>query len=191
VRAGLGERALDDGAPIGSVDQLQRAGVGPPVVPTFTQQATTKRVKSALPTIIGIRSPASRGQRPIGGGGGHGHLLETTQQPRHVRGHDRRVRQTSDSQPASWPPDSLSACKTRQQAVRPSATVRGDAVGICLPPQAARTVGPPRTRPRRRINRAKRTARPGRSTPPKGGIGRHVVNFASPPALGAARRMPV
>jgi hypothetical protein len=28
-----------------------------------------------------------------------------------------------------------------------------------LPPQAARTVGPPRTRPRRCINRAKRTAR--------------------------------
>ena len=36
--------------------------------------------------------------------------------------------------------------------------------GLRLPPQAARTEGPPKSRPRRWINRAKRTARRGRST---------------------------
>ena len=40
--------------------------------------------------------------------------------------------------------------------------------GLRLPPQAARTEGPPRTRPRRSINRAKHTTRPGRSIPPRG-----------------------
>jgi hypothetical protein len=37
-----------------------------------------------------------------------------------------------------------------------------------LPPKPARTEGPPRTRTRRCINRAKRTTRRGRSTPPRG-----------------------
>jgi hypothetical protein len=37
-----------------------------------------------------------------------------------------------------------------------------------LLPKAARTAGPPRVRPGRWINRAKRTLRPGRSTPPEG-----------------------
>jgi hypothetical protein len=36
-------------------------------------------------------------------------------------------------------------------------------------PKVARTAGPPRTRPRRWINRAKRTLRRGRSTPPRRG----------------------
>jgi hypothetical protein len=39
-----------------------------------------------------------------------------------------------------------------------------------LPLKAARTEGPPRTRTRRPINRAKRTTRRGRSTPPSKGI---------------------
>ena len=37
-----------------------------------------------------------------------------------------------------------------------------------MPPQAARTVDPPRTRPRRRINRAKRATRPGPLHSPEG-----------------------
>jgi hypothetical protein len=39
---------------------------------------------------------------------------------------------------------------------------------VLLPPQAAWTAGPPRSRPRRWGNRAKRTTRRGRSTPPEG-----------------------
>jgi len=38
-----------------------------------------------------------------------------------------------------------------------------------VPPMAARPEGTPRTRTRRCINRAKRTARRGRTTPPEGG----------------------
>ena len=40
--------------------------------------------------------------------------------------------------------------------------------GLRSPPQAARTAGPPRTWTGRCIKRAKRTTRPGRSTPPRG-----------------------
>jgi hypothetical protein len=40
--------------------------------------------------------------------------------------------------------------------------------GLRLPPQAARAAGTPGTRPGRWINRAKRTTRPGRSTPRRG-----------------------
>src|SRR6266508_2213346 len=40
--------------------------------------------------------------------------------------------------------------------------------GLRLPPQAAWAEGTPRSRPRRWINRAKRTARRGRTTPPRG-----------------------
>ena len=48
-------------------------------------------------------------------------------------------------------------------------TIRSDQGRLRWPPQAARTVGPLRTRTGRSINRAKRTARPVRSTPPEGG----------------------
>src|SRR6266508_4464486 len=44
-----------------------------------------------------------------------------------------------------------------------------------LPPKAARTAGSPRTRTG---NRAKRTARRGRSTPPRGAVGLHSYNDA-------------
>src|SRR5215211_2447353 len=54
-------------------------------------------------------------------------------------------------------------------AVAAPTTLRGNQGGLRWPPQAARAAGPPRTRTGRSINRAKRTARPGRSTPPEGG----------------------
>jgi hypothetical protein len=41
-------------------------------------------------------------------------------------------------------------------------------VGMGMPPQAARAEGPPRSRPRRCINRAKRTTRRGRILPSGG-----------------------
>jgi streptomycin 6-kinase len=44
-----------------------------------------------------------------------------------------------------------------------------------MPPQAARTVGPPKVRTRRCINRAKRTTRRGRTTPPRGHARRPAV----------------
>jgi hypothetical protein len=47
-----------------------------------------------------------------------------------------------------------------------SPTVGGNQARPGMPPKAARTAGPPRTRPRRCINRAKRTAR--RVRPPRG-----------------------
>ena len=47
-----------------------------------------------------------------------------------------------------------------------------------MPPEAARTEGPPRTRPRRWINRAKRTARRSRTTP----RGCHALAGAFDPA---------
>jgi hypothetical protein len=51
-----------------------------------------------------------------------------------------------------------------------------------MAPEAARTAGPPTTRTRRSINRAKRTTRRGRSTPPRGGHESHggLVRAATP-----------
>jgi hypothetical protein len=68
-------------------------------------------------------------------------------------------------------PERLAAARlvdTGRSAVLLLTTLSGSRVRLRLPPQAARTEGPPRTRTRRRINRAKRTLRPGRSTPPRG-----------------------
>ena len=48
------------------------------------------------------------------------------------------------------------------------ATLRGDQARLRLPPKAARTAGPPRTGRAAWINRAKRSLRRGRSTPPRG-----------------------
>src|SRR5919197_4168282 len=46
------------------------------------------------------------------------------------------------------------------------ATLSGHQGRLRLPPQAARIEGPPRTRPCRWVDRSKRTARRGRTTPP-------------------------
>src|SRR5215208_4909794 len=71
---------------------------------------------------------------------------------------------------------------------RPSScgtTLRGSQGRLRLPPQAARTAGPPRTRTGRSINRAKRTLRPGRSTPPRG---RHTAPDAPNPRRPCMKR---
>jgi hypothetical protein len=47
-------------------------------------------------------------------------------------------------------------------------TLRGNQGRFEMPPQAARAAGPPRSRTRRWINRAKRSTRRGCSTPPRG-----------------------
>jgi hypothetical protein len=54
----------------------------------------------------------------------------------------------------------------RRAALR-QLTQSGNQGRLRWPPQAARAAGPPRTRTGRRINRAKRTMRRGRSTPPR------------------------
>jgi hypothetical protein len=64
--------------------------------------------------------------------------------------------------------DAIDARRTR--ACAHSITLRGNQARLRLPPKAARAVRSPRTRPRRCINRAKRTLRRGRTTPPSGGM---------------------
>jgi hypothetical protein len=59
-----------------------------------------------------------------------------------------------------WSPPTAAPC---------GITVRDNQVRLILPPQAARAVGPPRTRTGRWINHAKRTTQRVRSTPPEGG----------------------
>jgi hypothetical protein len=68
------------------------------------------------------------------------------------------------------------------------ATLGGNQVRLRLPPQATRTERPPRTRPGRCINRAKRTTRRGHSTP----RGSHALEGASEPGTdGWLSRQPV
>jgi hypothetical protein len=52
----------------------------------------------------------------------------------------------------------------------PAYHLSSGAGGMRLSPQAARTAGPPKTRPRRCINRAKRTLRRGPLHSPRGGM---------------------
>ena len=56
-------------------------------------------------------------------------------------------------------------------------TLRGYQLRPRLPPKAAPAVSRPKARPRRCINRAKRTTRRVRTTPPKGG---HELYVARP-----------
>jgi hypothetical protein len=58
--------------------------------------------------------------------------------------------------------------RTASTREAPLSTLSGNQGRLRLPPQAARTEGPPRSRPRRWINHAKRSLRQARSTPPRG-----------------------
>jgi hypothetical protein len=96
-------------------------------------------------------------ERPSGPRGGHG----ASRRPQ------RRARPPRDRRRTADRSDRL-ADIGHQHAAQTATTPGGNQARPRLPPQAARTEGTPRTRPRRWINRAKRTTRRGCSTPPRG-----------------------
>jgi hypothetical protein len=65
------------------------------------------------------------------------------------------------------PPKGIVLAGGSTSTVLSHVTASGNQGRLRSPPKAARTAGPPRTRPGRCIHRAKRTMRRGRSTPPR------------------------
>jgi hypothetical protein len=129
--------------PSGAMTTAGAVGFPSPMAPTFRWIRVARGGSTRVASAAKRDSPANhRRQRTPG-------------RPRHMAG------QVPDRPDLRYGPVVSVACVS-------NATLREDQDRLRSPPEAARTASPPRSRTRRCINRAKRTTRPGRSTPPEG-----------------------